>query len=71
MSPELSQKLAAAVGSMPAFPRRAQRTLDMTRDLATPPEELVEVVARLGEPTPLFEQAEQAEQARIFSRVEA
>jgi putative nucleotidyltransferase with HDIG domain len=44
MSPELSQKLAAAVDGMPAFPKSVQRILDLTRDVNSTPKDLVEVI---------------------------
>ena len=44
MSPELSQKLASAVDSMPAFPRSVQRILELTRDVNSTPKDLVEVI---------------------------
>jgi putative nucleotidyltransferase with HDIG domain len=44
MSPELSQKLAAAVERMPAFPRSVQRILELTRDVNSTPKELVDVI---------------------------
>lgn len=44
MSPELSQKLAAAVDGMPAFPKSVQRILELTRDVNSTPKDLVEVI---------------------------
>lgn len=44
MSPELSQKLAAAVDNMPAFPKSVQKILDLTRNVNSTPKELVEVI---------------------------
>lgn len=44
MSPELSQKLTAAVDSMPAFPKSVQRILELTRDVNSTPKDLVEVI---------------------------
>lgn len=44
MSPELTQKLAAAVDGMPAFPKSVQRILELTRDVNSTPKELVEVI---------------------------
>jgi len=44
MTPELSQKLAAAVDSMPAFPKSVQKILEMTRDMACSPKDLVQVI---------------------------
>jgi putative nucleotidyltransferase with HDIG domain len=44
MSPELSQRLTAAVDRMPAFPKSVQRILELTRNVNTTPKELVEVI---------------------------
>lgn len=44
MSPELSQKLTAAVESMPAFPKSVQRILELTRDVNSTPKDLVDVI---------------------------
>src|SRR5664279_3736589 len=44
MSPELSQKLAAAVDSMPAFPKSVQKILALTRDVNCAPKDLVQVI---------------------------
>lgn len=44
MSPELSQKLAAAVDGMPAFPKSVQKILELTRDVDCTPKELVDVI---------------------------
>jgi len=44
MSPELSQKLAAAVEGMPAFPKSVQKILELTRDVNSTPKDLVEVI---------------------------
>jgi len=44
MSPELSQKLAAAVDRMPAFPKSVQAILDLTRDVNCTPKDLVQVI---------------------------
>jgi len=44
MSPELSLKLAAAVESMPAFPKSVQKILALTRDVNCSPKELVQVI---------------------------
>ncbi len=44
MSPELSQKLAAAVEGMPAFPKSVQAILDLTRDVNCTPKDLVQVI---------------------------
>ena len=42
--PTLSSELVDAVDHMPAFPRSAQRILQLTRDLACAPKDLVEVI---------------------------
>ena len=44
MSPELSQRLAAAVDGMPAFPKSVQRILELTRDVNCSPKDLVQVI---------------------------
>lgn len=44
MSPELSQKLTAAVDGMPAFPKSVQKILELTRDVDCTPKALVEVI---------------------------
>jgi putative nucleotidyltransferase with HDIG domain len=44
MSPELSLKLAAAVESMPAFPKSVQKILQLTRDMNCSPKDLVQVI---------------------------
>jgi putative nucleotidyltransferase with HDIG domain len=44
MSPELSQKLTAAVDGMPAFPKSVQRILELTRDVNSTPKDLVDVI---------------------------
>ncbi|MCF8211371.1 MAG: HDOD domain-containing protein [Rhodoferax sp.] len=44
MRPELSQKLAAAVEAMPAFPKSVQKILELTRDVNSTPKALVEVI---------------------------
>ena len=44
MSPELSQKLAAAVDRMPAFPKSVQAILELTRDVNCTPRDLVQVI---------------------------
>jgi putative nucleotidyltransferase with HDIG domain len=44
MTPELSQKLAAAVDRMPAFPRSVQQILQLTRDVNCSPKDLVRVI---------------------------
>ena len=46
VSPELSQKLAAAVESMPAFPKSVQRILALTNDMNCSPKDLVKVIDR-------------------------
>lgn len=46
MSPELSQKLALAVDSMPAFPKSVQKILELTRDLNCTPKALVLVIEK-------------------------
>lgn len=44
MSPELAEKLAAAVDSMPGFPHSVQRILALTRDMNCSPKELIQVI---------------------------
>ena len=44
MTPELTQKLAAAVDRMPAFPRSVQQILELTRDVNCSPKDLVRVI---------------------------
>jgi putative nucleotidyltransferase with HDIG domain len=44
MSPELAQKLDTAVQRMPAFPRSVQKILELTRDVACSPKDLVQVI---------------------------
>lgn len=44
MSPELLQKLTAAVDGMPAFPKSVQKILELTRDVNSTPKDLVEVI---------------------------
>lgn len=44
MRPELSQKLAAAVDRMPAFPKSVQKILELTRDVNCSPKDLVQVI---------------------------
>ncbi|MGP1680296.1 MAG: HDOD domain-containing protein [Burkholderiales bacterium] len=44
MSPELSQRLTAAVDGMPAFPKSVQKILQLTRDVDCTPKALVEVI---------------------------
>lgn len=46
ISPELSQKLIAAVEQMPAFPKSVQRILDLTRSANCDPKELVMVIEK-------------------------
>lgn len=43
-NPELSQKLAAAVERMPAFPKSVQKILELTRDVNCTPKDLVQVI---------------------------
>lgn len=44
MSPELAEKLAAAVDSMPGFPHSVQRILVLTRDMNCSPKELIQII---------------------------
>jgi putative nucleotidyltransferase with HDIG domain len=44
MNPELSQKLAAAVDRMPAFPNSVQKILVLTQDVNCTPKDLVQVI---------------------------
>ena len=44
MSPELSQKLAAAVDAMPAFPQSVQKILEIARDVSSAPKDLVDII---------------------------
>jgi putative nucleotidyltransferase with HDIG domain len=44
MSPELSQKLMAAVDGMPAFPKSVQKILELTRDVNCAAKDLVQVI---------------------------
>lgn len=44
MTPELLQKLAAAVDGMPAFPKSVQKILELTRDVSCSPKDLVQVI---------------------------
>lgn len=44
MTPELTQKLTAAVDAMPAFPKSVQKILELTRDVNSTPKDLVEVI---------------------------
>lgn len=46
MDPELSQRLATAVDSMPAFPKSVQRILELTRNIECSPKELVRVIEK-------------------------
>lgn len=46
ISPELSQKLLAAVEKMPAFPKSVQRILELTRSANCDPKELVSVLEK-------------------------
>ena len=46
MSPELFDKLAAAVDGMPAFPKSVQKILELTRHLDCSPRELVQVIEK-------------------------
>ena len=46
MNPELSQKLAAAVESMPAFPKSVQKILELTRDVNCTPKDIVQVIEK-------------------------
>ncbi len=51
MSPELAEKLAKAVDSMPGFPHSVQRILTLTRDMNCSPKELIQtrlIKARQG-----------------------
>lgn len=43
---ELNKKLLAAVEKMPAFPRSVQRILELTRDVACSPKDLVQVIEK-------------------------
>lgn len=45
-SPDLSLRLAAAVDSMPAFPKSVQKILTLTRDVACSPKDLVQVIGK-------------------------
>lgn len=45
-SAELEKKLLAAVEKMPAFPRSVQRILELTRDVACSPKELVQIIEK-------------------------
>jgi putative nucleotidyltransferase with HDIG domain len=44
MTPELSQKLSAAMDRMPAFPKSVQRILELTRDVNCSPKDLMQVI---------------------------
>src|SRR5664279_2366065 len=44
MSPELSQKLTAAVQRMPAFPKSVQKILELTRDVDCSAKDLVQII---------------------------
>ncbi len=44
LSPDLEMRLAAAVDSMPAFPKSVQKILDLTRDVNCSPKDLVQVI---------------------------
>ncbi len=44
MTPELSQKLSAAVDAMPAFPKSVQKILELTRDVNCSPRDVVQVI---------------------------
>jgi len=44
LSPDLAARLTAAVDSMPAFPQSVQKILDLTRDVACSPKDLVQVI---------------------------
>ena len=46
MNPDLSLRLAAAVEQMPAFPKSVQKILQLTRDVACAPKDLVQVIDR-------------------------
>lgn len=46
MSPELSKKLAAAVDSMPAFPKSVQKILELTRHFECSSKDLVQVIEK-------------------------
>jgi HD-like signal output (HDOD) protein len=43
---ELDKKLLAAVDKMPAFPKSVQRILELTRNIACSPKELVQVIEK-------------------------
>lgn len=44
LSPDLAQRLTAAVDGMPAFPKSAQKIIDLTRDVSCSPKDLVQVI---------------------------
>lgn len=44
MSPELTQKLTAAVDKMPAFPKSVEKILVLTRNVDSTPKDLVDVI---------------------------
>ena len=46
MSPSLSEKLAAVVDSMPAFPKSVQKILELTRDFESSSKDLVQVIEK-------------------------
>lgn len=46
VTPELSNRLSAAVERMPAFPKSVQRILELTRDINCPPKDLVAVIEK-------------------------
>lgn len=46
MSPELAEKLSAALDSMPGFPHSVQRILALTRDMNCSPKELIHVIEK-------------------------
>jgi putative nucleotidyltransferase with HDIG domain len=45
-NPDLAQQLAAAVESMPAFPKSVQKILELTRDVNCTPKEVVQVIEK-------------------------
>lgn len=46
MSPELSEKLAAAVDSMPAFPKSVQQVIELTRNLECSAKDVIRVIEK-------------------------
>lgn len=46
MNPEFSHRLAAAVDSMPAFPKSVQKILEITRDASSTPKDLIQIIDR-------------------------